>query len=456
MIMMKRFYLLMLLYSFAHLLAAQEQDDIPDWVTENHDSDEARNFVGIRTNALTLEQARDGAVADALDKLTQEIYGGKVTSDVKQFRGEVDGKLTDQFSQNNSFISKNRNVSGIYIAKWEWSKNKTGSFNAFVLIAYPKLAIAKSIKKQEQSKLDAEANYQSEIESVKRYVSQGLIQKAFQACLNAYGFAEDLTEVERKEPVNKAMEIAQSVTLTKTNEGNIQIQFDGKPLAKAQLVGANASSQIQIVRADLNGTIAPESLQGIRELRLDTDWFLGLNTKLEQDAFASVIKQLETVKLQFKNKITGARVLVLIQESSYDGLAERSVMATLIGKKLVQGGFKYITDLQIGVDNVELIDNAISRGSIMNLKSSVKGLADLVIHGNVKTTFSSDTEGIKCWIAEGTVIVTRLSDGVTLATDNDENARGYGDTDEKAAKDSLSKLSTRIAESLLSQMSNNE
>lgn len=455
----KNFLTFVALLVVAASASAQTATGIPEWVSAAADDATTRNFVGIRSNARTLEEARNGAITDALDKIVQQVYGGKVTGEIQTFRSDIGGKITDEFSQKSSFTAKSRDVSDLTLARWEWSKNADNTFNAFVLMAYPKAAIDRAKSRDRQSQLEAETGLENSMKQADEYIASGDVRKALQACVSAYGYSAKLSEKPSDAAARKAEEIARMISLSQKEEGKVSVMFGEKPLARAQLLGTGATKEPQILKADDQGVLNTAGILNLRELRLDSDWFLSMGStgnRAEETAFAGAVKALKSPVVKFKVKLTGAKIIVMVDESDDEGLAERSMMANVIGKKLVAAGFRYITDTQIGKVNFEAIDDALDRGQIEALKPALKAKADVTIHGTVKVGFGTETGGVQKWIAEGTVTATRLIDGVTLATDSDERVFGFGSSDKAAAKDALTKFAEKIADSLLSQMLSNE
>lgn len=437
--------------------SAQDQSKVPAWVSQVSDDATNRNFVGIASNARSLEEARSNAVGDALNKLVAEVYGGKVTTDVRSFRSDVNGKISDDFSQKSTFQAKSEKITDLNVARWEWTENKgAGTYNAFVIVAYP-LAKIKEIRETEVAKqTEAEAGYEMEFEEAKTALSEGRVREALRSCVESYSYGKGRVPKESLDKVVKyANDIAKLLTVTSPADGKYSVTYDGKVVPKAQMV-AVAGSKTQQLRADESGVATLTNKQGVREVGLDVEWFLPTTTGGEDAAFERVSKTLEAAKFKQKVQLTGARVLVMVDETMDEDLADRSIIESIVGKKLLEAGFKYITETNIGKVNFEKIDDLLDRGQPVAIKQYVKDKAEVVIHGTVKAEFSSEVQGIKSYTVEGTVTATRIADGVTVATDSEERVKGFGSSDKAAAKDALKKFAEKIAEVIISQLQTNE
>lgn len=169
-----------------------------------------------------------------------------------------------------------------------------------------------------------------------------------------------------------------------------------------------------------------------------------------------ISKEIDVLGLLIKSKKVGnPRVMVLINEE-IDGIkSTQSIAETIIIKKLLDLGYRVVDQEQIAkIKQDEEVVKALSGDANSVAKVGKKFDAEVIISGTAISKFNTD-QGLAGMISYRAVLdakVLKVSTGDLLLASTPKQGAGIDVTKEMAAKNSIIKLTTSIAEEIVPQI----
>ncbi len=155
------------------------------------------------------------------------------------------------------------------------------------------------------------------------------------------------------------------------------------------------------------------------------------------------------VLFQFQRKLAPRPLKVLILLSESRASSASMIAQSVMSQEFSEVGFSPVTQSDIGVLDTKSVVKAVQQAQFESLRHRFPGKFDLIVVGEISASPLSDVEGMKIYVAKGSVKAFSVSNGVNLGADSFENVRGFGNSDEQASESAIRNGASDAAEKII-------
>lgn len=456
---------------------------LPKWVTNIPADKEHLYFVGINTDAQSLEDGKRSAVKQAIAELTEQFETRSNTRFMER-KTELETKVLDEIGSH----SENVRIKGTFLNDWHFEKARDGRYDVYVLIQYPKAElemektrlqneaaerfafIRKALKQGEAARAggDVKAAYTAFMSALKGAIEGEDIGLRTEASSRLRGLLEGM-QIKAVSGDGQKGELYKGlkeplVAKVFIRDGGMELPVPDAPIYF--ISSGKRDDHEETVMTDAKGlasykaaTLKSSEGRTIKAF-LDVDRLFPLPEGIlasDRELVNSYINLIKSRSAGFTFEVAaikkGVKVIVLIREENLGTQVEESIVGNELAAGLTEAGYDVIGDHEIGKNNMERLESALDKNQMFFLKREFYALADVVVTGTVKTRKGGDNKG---WTfsshADGYVKAVNLGTGKVIARKNLTGVVGFGDSEEKASINVLKKAASEIRDGLMEKM----
>jgi len=445
--------------------------EIPEWAERPPHDDRYVYAVGARTGAATIEEARRGAIEQAVAELVRR-FGVTSQTSYEEVRTELETRVRDEIQTASSKVEIKEAVA----QDWALRRGSSG-YDAFVLLRYPREQAEHEqarLLSQEGARLHAANRALQRAEAARR---RSDVAAALSGYLQAASVSGDSITAGalRTQALDRLSVVASRLRIEPAGGMEQHARLFAplaEPLSVRALYGEAPASNVPLVFQVVTGeaTLSPErvitgsdgtasvNVTRVRSLPAELVIRAGIDTgaTLPRPS-AQVVRALAEPMAEFRlpadHSRLPLRVAILIDERDGSLSTRRSVMAGILAGKLRQAGFRIVAEHELGKTNVRLLQQAFDRDQFFALSPSLSNLVDVAVGGWCETRPGSDNRG---WavssLVDADVKAVSLATGEVVASDSVFGRAGFGEREERARVDALTAAAGDIAEEIASQL----
>ncbi|MBI5410289.1 MAG: hypothetical protein HZA14_13080 [Nitrospirae bacterium] len=205
------FYRAFLIFSAAALVLAAASaiaGGIPKWVTKAPEDKEYLYFVGIKTDALALEDGKRLAINQAVTELV-EHFEIRLKSRYYEKKTEIETTLLDEIESKSTDVR----VRGALLKDWYFEKPERG-FDVYVLVRYPRAELEMERQRAQNDLARKASSVRGILDGGVNDVAKGDVRAAYLAFTEALGEAEGIEdEGLRSEALEKLRALLQGIEI---------------------------------------------------------------------------------------------------------------------------------------------------------------------------------------------------------------------------------------------------
>lgn len=224
----------------------------PGWLIQPPQKENLYYFVGIKTGTESLEDGRNGAINDAMGKISN-LMGSKIKSVFEEKSNEIEQKLQQQITSKSSAT-----ISGASIIDWYHEKMtridknfRMEKYDVYVLMSFPKSEVEKETSRQKKEKEDrVKTAYDLYLKGLKLEKQNTLTdaQKIYKQAVEILSELDDLVnldkgEVKNSEELNNLLKTRFQAVISKRRRMILSIKFEG-PEKSRQIFQSSLASAL--------------------------------------------------------------------------------------------------------------------------------------------------------------------------------------------------------------------
>jgi len=149
------------------------------------------------------------------------------------------------------------------------------------------------------------------------------------------------------------------------------------------------------------------------------------------------------------------RVMLLVAETVNGSSIWDTTIAQSLSKKMVERGLSVMLDSEIGRADLLQLRRALQKLQLGDKSASGMIPFAVVVMGTVSITANETFEGLYGAKATGSLKAIAINSGSTVAFEDISGARGFGNTQDEALKNTFKQAGERISDSFIRQISAN-
>lgn len=463
------------LFAFA---ACSGRGAIPRWVESPPEDERFWYGVGVRSGAPSLEEARRGAVEQAVAELVRR-FGIRSQTTYEEVRRDIETRVREELLTR----SENIEIEEAVVQEFRSRRGPEGH-EAFVLVRYPREAAA--LERERMQRKDAVVRGRSHAAmrradaAAGRGDLSGALRSFADASVHAEAAREPGTLQSRIEQRRAALAASCRIDLVR-GDGQAAAPYAGmdEPVVVRIRLGevpcrgcplyatiTQGEGQVtpEILRSDDDGFVQV-SVQALRSssnvVGLRMSVFPGANSFTSgQGALDSpnAAREFESCATEVRIAIVAQErselVGVLVDERQQGQAQQRSVAAPAVVRMLRAAGFRVVADHEIGKTNRELLARMVQPGDFLSLDRTLAGRVDILVAGWCDTSVGSGNLG---WAASARadcdLRAVRVSNGEVVGRATVLDNVGFGERMERAESDALRRTAEQAALELVQSLS---
>ncbi|MBN8704822.1 MAG: hypothetical protein J0L62_03040 [Bacteroidetes bacterium] len=430
------------------------QVKLPGWTTLTpEENDEFKYVVGVSGNTRSVKEARDQALRNAIDQIIQSMGISASSSG-----GMLQSEARTETSISILYKSKNVLLKDFSVVEFAKEENQNGTLTGYVLMRFSKVAIDEAkgeLQAGEEKKSMAIKTRllkaESLVDDLDFHGAFSLLLRIFLESENGQNdIADAMVRVINEVRMTKSESPEKTEIVVKSKDGvpipNFQIKVKLKGQEDSELFSTNENGIVELTRKNIQ-SIALGFEESLIQVSIPSE---------KKEFLIPVVNQLKSKRITFSYSVKeNKKIFILVKESTDEKLNKRSVFSAEFGKALIDLGYKLVSDTQIGKDNRKLIESMIGDENFDPKYSALLKQTDWVVFGEIESKYSSLTEGIYCYSTEGTITITDMKTGESVAVSSFESVKGFGNSREKAAKNAIVEFVRQSKNDLIERVSNN-
>lgn len=467
-----------LLLACVLLSACAATRNLPRWAQQPPRDDAYLYAVGTRTGAVSIEEARRGAVEQAVGELVRR-FGVTSQTSYEEVRTQLETRVRDEIQSASSKIQ----IKDAVVQDWYLRRTSSG-YDAFVLLRYPREQAEREqgrLRAQEDAALHAANQALRRGEAARRRGDAGAAISAYVEASRLPGDSATAAAL-RTQVSDRLSSLAADLQIEAISGGEqtvwpfaplpepltVRASLDGRAAAglpvRFQVINGTADLAPDRVSTDQNGAAAVtvarvHSVQGHLIVRAAPDAaqllppsMVGTNGAIEA-ALRAIGERGVDFRLRANRTLRPLRVVVLIDERDGESATRHSVLSSLLTDRLHDAGFRVMAVHELGRTNIELLEHAFDRGQLIALSPALSGLTDIAIGGWCETRPGSENHRrATSVLVDANVKAIELTHGEVIAAHTVIGRPGFGEREDRARVEALKAASEELAEALVTQM----
>ena len=457
---------------------ALHHSNLPGWVERPPQDDTYLYAVGTRSGARTMEEARRGAVEQAVAELARR-FGTTSQSFYNEIRTQLATEVRDEIqSQSPQVEIKDALVQNSYL------RQTPAGYDAFVLVRYPR----EQAEHEQARQRSHEAAALHAAEQALRRGDAAREREDIAAAITAYLEAADSTGdsaaavVLQTQAASRLSNLAASLQLeavsgdaqrvrplaTATDPLVIRASVEARPVPGLPLRLIVEGGQAEVIPAQVDTgsdgtaavTVRPRGSAGILIVRAapDIERLRPRGTSAQvpggvDAALRAIAARTAEFRLSLDSTSRPLRVAVLIDERDADMVTRRSIVSALVSDHLRDAGFRVVSVQELGRTNAELLEHSFNSEQFIALSPDLASFIDVAVGGWCETRPGSENHG---WatsvLADASVKAVELTHGEVIAAHSVIGRVGFGEREDRARVEALKVAADELAEALAAQM----
>jgi hypothetical protein len=455
---------------------------LPDWVVNPPTSRAYLYAVGVRSGAPTIEEARRGAVEQAVGEL---VRGFGVTSRTayEEVRSDLATRVHEELRSESAKVE----IKEAVIQDWHLRRAASG-YDAFVLLRYPRAQAEREkarLQSREAAALHAAAAALRRGDTAR---ARGDAGGAIAAYLDAAGLRVESAAgaALRAQTADRLSVVAGQLRIEGVLGGDqlarpsaplarplvVRVTFSDQPAARLPMrfvvIEGEAELAASQVNTDAGGyamVTVSRVLSGFGNLAIratiDTNRLApprdGPPPADTEGAVRAVAERAFDYFLPIDRAPRATRIAVLVDERDGEQRERHSVVAIVLAGKLREAGFRVVADHELGKTNLQLLGQAFDTGTFLSLNPALGQAVDVVLGGWSETRRGSENRG---WavsvLADASLKAVDIASGETIAAHSVFGRAGFGERPDRARMQALTVVAEELADAMTVQLAAHE